>query len=128
MVGWCNCIKSFFFSIFSLLFFNFLGAQSSGGASLDRKLERLSDKFERLGDRVAATAESKAVLWEGRAEQIGERAERFGEQMEDKWDKDWSVRLGGLGRKIAFATCPEVAVTRKRRVTLPPPWTDITTT
>jgi S1-C subfamily serine protease len=87
---------------FFLLLLNFLSAQSSGGTNIDRSLEHLSEKLERTAERIEAKAETTAEVWE-------RRADRFAEQIENKWDKDWSVRLDGFGRNIAYSTCPEIA-------------------
>ena len=100
--------KIFSISIFASLLLNTAPAQS-GGTNFDRKLDRLSAKVERLADRVEATAETTAENWEARSARIEARAERLGETLEDRWNKDWSVRLDGFGKSVGAIFCPEVS-------------------
>jgi S1-C subfamily serine protease len=81
----------------------------SGGTSFDRHLDRLAARAERLAECVEAKVERTADIWEARSEAVGEQAERFGEQMEDRWNQDWSVKLGRVGRSHGMDVCPEVA-------------------
>ncbi|MBI1227413.1 MAG: PDZ domain-containing protein [Bacteroidetes bacterium] len=94
--------------LLALLAFTGLIAQS-GGTNFNVRLERLSEKVDELADRIELRAEITADNWETRAERLGDQAERLGEQMEDKWDNNWSIRIGELGKSIGQNICPEVA-------------------
>lgn len=100
--------KTFSFAIFTLALLPLLTAQSGGGTSFDRRIERFEERAEQFAEEMEVKAETLGERWEQRAERWETRAEQMAENMEDRWENSWSAKLG-FARNTSISACPEIS-------------------
>lgn len=98
-------MKKIIFTIVSLLFFNAaLFSQEDKWEQLANRIaekaERLAEQIERQAGRLEYQIEANAPRWEA-------EAQRISRQFEDRWNKDWGVRVENFPQRVKVKISPD---------------------